>query len=178
MSEVSIFAMKASVNGWIGSGRCSREDPHKASLVHAPTYAVKKASRRRFFVKVNGVWFYLRRVADHESEVLESYVAKTLDNQVAPSFLKRAMKRHGNLQGDPDQPYLIMQCRNESYWQLGQHRKTSAATRFSRTPSNACELSRPEPSTRLAFYKCWSARNAIYLLGSYLGLPPQMQTLL
>ena len=40
-------------------------------------------------VKINGVQHDLWRAADHESEVLESYVTKTRDKQAAIRFLKK-----------------------------------------------------------------------------------------
>ena len=47
------------------------------------------------YVKINGEMRYLWRTVDHEGEVLESYVTKTRDKAAALSFIKRAMKRHG-----------------------------------------------------------------------------------
>jgi putative transposase len=47
------------------------------------------------YVKINGEMHYLWRAVDHEGEVLESYVTKTRDKAAALSFIKRAMKRHG-----------------------------------------------------------------------------------
>jgi putative transposase len=50
------------------------------------------------YVKINGEMRYLWRAVDHEGEVLESYVTKTRDKAAAMSFIKRAMKRHGQPQ--------------------------------------------------------------------------------
>ena len=50
------------------------------------------------YVKINGEMRYLWRAVDHEGEVLESYVTKTRDRAAALSFIKRAMKRHGQPQ--------------------------------------------------------------------------------
>ena len=50
------------------------------------------------YVKINGEMHYLWRAVDHEGEVLESYVTKTRDKAAALSFIKRAMKRHGQPQ--------------------------------------------------------------------------------
>jgi putative transposase len=47
------------------------------------------------YVKINGEMRYLWRAVDHEGEVLESYVTKTRDKAAALSFIKRALKRHG-----------------------------------------------------------------------------------
>lgn len=47
------------------------------------------------FVKINGERHYLWRAADHEGEILESYVTKTRDKAAALAFLKKALKRHG-----------------------------------------------------------------------------------
>src|ERR1700756_3811366 len=50
------------------------------------------------YVKINGEMHYLWRAADHEGEVLESFVTKTRDKAAALTFIKKAMKRHGSAQ--------------------------------------------------------------------------------
>jgi putative transposase len=47
------------------------------------------------FVKINGVKHYLWRAVDHEGEVLESFVTKTLDRKAALKFLRKPFRRHG-----------------------------------------------------------------------------------
>ena len=47
------------------------------------------------FVKINGERHYLWRAVDHEGEVLESFVTKTRDRQVALKFLKKTLRKHG-----------------------------------------------------------------------------------
>jgi len=47
------------------------------------------------YVKINGKMYYLRRVVDHEVEVLESFASKRRIMAAALTFIKRAMKRHG-----------------------------------------------------------------------------------
>jgi len=47
-------------------------------------------------VKLNGEMVYLCRAADHEGEVLESYVTRTRDKAAALRFMKKALKRHGS----------------------------------------------------------------------------------
>ena len=47
------------------------------------------------YVKINGEFHYLWRAADHEGEVLESFVTKTRDSKAALKFLEKSMKRHG-----------------------------------------------------------------------------------
>ncbi len=49
------------------------------------------------FVKINGERHYLWRAVDHEGEVLESYVTKRQDRKSALKFLRKTMKRHGNV---------------------------------------------------------------------------------
>jgi putative transposase len=49
------------------------------------------------FVKINGETHYLWRAVDHEGEVLESYVTKRRDRKSAAKFLKKSMKRYGQL---------------------------------------------------------------------------------
>ena len=47
------------------------------------------------FVKINGERHYLWRAADHEREVLESFVTKCRDRKAALMFLRKTMRRHG-----------------------------------------------------------------------------------
>ena len=50
----------------------------------------------------------LWRAGDHEGEVLDSLVTKTLDRKAALNFLKKSMKRHGR-------PQVIVTDRLRSY---------------------------------------------------------------
>lgn len=47
------------------------------------------------YVKLNGEMVYLWRAVDHEGEILESYVTKKRDKSSALTFMKKALKRHG-----------------------------------------------------------------------------------
>jgi len=47
------------------------------------------------FVRINGKSHYLWRAVDHEGEVLDIFATKHRDRKAALSFLKRAVKRHG-----------------------------------------------------------------------------------
>lgn len=47
------------------------------------------------YVKINGEMRYLWRAVDHEGEVLESFVTKARDKAAALTFMKKALKRHG-----------------------------------------------------------------------------------
>jgi putative transposase len=69
----------------------------------------KRASRMRsyascqwhldeVFVKFNGETHCLWRAVDHEREVLESYVTKRRDRKAALKFLRKSIKRYGQLQ--------------------------------------------------------------------------------
>lgn len=49
------------------------------------------------YVKINGEMHYLWRAVDHEGEVLESYVTKKRDKAAALAFMKKALKRHGQV---------------------------------------------------------------------------------
>jgi putative transposase len=49
------------------------------------------------FVKVNGETHYLWRAVDHEGEVLESYVTEHRDCKSVMKFLRKTMKRYGQL---------------------------------------------------------------------------------
>jgi len=48
-------------------------------------------------VKFNGDRHYLWRAADHEGDVLVSFVTKTRDKKSALKFLKKAMKKYGGV---------------------------------------------------------------------------------
>ncbi|MEP0192049.1 MAG: IS6 family transposase [Erythrobacter sp.] len=50
------------------------------------------------FVKINGETHYLWRAVDQEGEILESYVTKKRDKKAALRFLKKALKRHGQVE--------------------------------------------------------------------------------
>lgn len=48
-------------------------------------------------MRIGGKQHYLWRAVDHEGEVLESYVTKKRDKKAALKFLRKAMRKHGNL---------------------------------------------------------------------------------
>lgn len=50
------------------------------------------------YVKLNGEMVYLWRAVDHEGEILESYVTKKRDKSAALTFMKKALKRHGQVE--------------------------------------------------------------------------------
>ncbi|GAA4644482.1 IS6 family transposase [Pontixanthobacter gangjinensis] len=50
------------------------------------------------YVKINGEMHYLWRAVDQEGEILESYVTKRRDKKAALRFLRKAMKRHGQVE--------------------------------------------------------------------------------
>ena len=47
------------------------------------------------YVKLNGDMVYLWGAVDHEGKILESYITKTRDKDVALTFMKKALKRRG-----------------------------------------------------------------------------------
>jgi len=49
------------------------------------------------YIKLNGQMVYLWRAVDHEGEVLESFVTRKRDKAAALAFMKKTLKRHGNL---------------------------------------------------------------------------------
>ncbi|MEE2525689.1 IS6 family transposase [Hyphobacterium sp. HN65] len=49
------------------------------------------------FVKINGEAHYLWRAVDQEGEVLEAFVTKRRNRRAALNFLRKAMKRYGQL---------------------------------------------------------------------------------
>ena len=50
------------------------------------------------YVKLNGEMVYLWRVVGQESEILESYITKTRDKDAALRFMKKTLKRHGQVE--------------------------------------------------------------------------------
>ncbi|WP_370246270.1 DDE-type integrase/transposase/recombinase [Ruegeria sp. AU67] len=59
-------------------------------------------------MKINSKQYYLWRAADHEGEVLESYVTKRRDRVAALIHSKKAMKRYG-------QPDFVVTDKLHSY---------------------------------------------------------------
>jgi putative transposase len=49
------------------------------------------------YVKINGEMHYLWRAVGQEGEILESFVTKTRDKKAALTFIKKALKRHGQV---------------------------------------------------------------------------------
>ena len=47
-------------------------------------------------MKLNGEMVYLWRAVDHEREILESYVTRSREKAATPTFMKKALKRHGS----------------------------------------------------------------------------------
>jgi putative transposase len=50
------------------------------------------------YVKLNGEMVYLWRAVDQEGEVLESFDTKKRDETAALPFMKKVLKRHGNVE--------------------------------------------------------------------------------
>jgi putative transposase len=50
------------------------------------------------YVKIGGEMHYLWRAVDQEGEILENFVTKTRDKKAALAFIKKALKRHGNVE--------------------------------------------------------------------------------
>ncbi|MCE5972557.1 transposase [Sinirhodobacter sp. WL0062] len=50
------------------------------------------------FVRMNGERHYLWRAADHEGEVLKSFVTKKRDKKAALPFLKKTKRRYSRLE--------------------------------------------------------------------------------
>jgi putative transposase len=50
------------------------------------------------YVKLNGEMVYLWRAVDQEGEILESYITKTRDKDAALRFMKKTLKRHGQVE--------------------------------------------------------------------------------
>lgn len=50
------------------------------------------------YVKLNGEMVYLWRAVDQEGEILESYITKTRNKDAALRFIKKTLKRHGQVE--------------------------------------------------------------------------------
>jgi putative transposase len=50
------------------------------------------------YVKLNGEMVYLWRAVDQEGEILESYITRTRDKHAALRFMKKTLKRHGQVE--------------------------------------------------------------------------------
>jgi len=80
-----------------------RFGPMFASEIRKQRISGMKSSKWRWhldemFVGINGEMHYLWRSVDHEGEVLESSVTKRRDKKAALKFLKKAMRKHGQLE--------------------------------------------------------------------------------
>ena len=78
------------------------------------------------YVKLNGEMVYLWRAVDHEGEVLESYVTKKRDKSAALTFLKKALKRHGQAEtivtdGLRSYPAAMSELGNLERREMGRH---------------------------------------------------------
>lgn len=51
-------------------------------------------------MKINGALHCLWRAVDHESKILESFVAKKRDKSAALAFMRKALKRHGKVKAN------------------------------------------------------------------------------
>ena len=49
-------------------------------------------------MKINGERHYLWRAVDHEGEIFDSYITRKRDKSEALAFLKKALKRHGQVE--------------------------------------------------------------------------------
>jgi putative transposase len=76
------------------------------------------------YVKLNGEMVYLWRAVDHEGEVLESYVTKKRDKSAALAFMKKTLKRHGEVEtivtdGLKSYPAAMKELGNEDRREMG-----------------------------------------------------------
>lgn len=76
------------------------------------------------YEKMNGEMVYLWRAADHEGEVLESYVTRKRDKSAALVFMKKALKRYGRAEaivtdGLRSYPAAIMELSNLDRQEMG-----------------------------------------------------------
>lgn len=77
-------------------------------------------------MKINGEMHYLWRAVDHEGEVLESYVTKTRDKTAALRFIRKALKRNGQVETIVtdrlrSHPAAMRELGNEERREMGRH---------------------------------------------------------
>ena len=65
--------------------------------IHHGSYSNWRWHLDEVFVRINGETCYVWRAVDHEGEVLEVVATKRRDRKAALEFLKRTMKRYGQL---------------------------------------------------------------------------------
>lgn len=78
------------------------------------------------YVKINGETHYLWWAVDDEGEVLESYVTKTRDKSAALRFIRKTLKRHGQVEtivtdGLRSYPAAMRELGNEARREVGRH---------------------------------------------------------
>ncbi len=82
----------------------NRFGPMLASDIRRQRVSRMKGFRRwkwhldEMYVKIGGEMHYLWRAVDQEGEILESFVTKTRDKKAALALIKKALKRHGNVE--------------------------------------------------------------------------------
>ena len=86
------------------------------------------------FVKINGEFYYLWRAADHEGEVLESYVTKRRDKRATLCFLRKTVRKHGS-------PTKIVTDKLRSYGAALKQLGASTLQITTRYLNNRCENS-------------------------------------
>ena len=116
-----------------------RFGPMFASEIRKRRIEGMKSSRWRWhldeiFVKINDERHYLWQAVDHEGEVLESFVTKTRDRKAASTFLKKAMRKHG-------QPEVIVTDKLRSYGAALRELGASERQETSRWLNNRAEIS-------------------------------------
>lgn len=79
------------------------------------------------YVKLNGEMVYLWRAVDHEGEILESYVTRKRDKSAALRFMRKALKRHGQVDaivtdGLRSYPAAMKELGDEDRREMGRHK--------------------------------------------------------
>ncbi|MGJ3627032.1 IS6 family transposase [Sphingomonas sp. MMS24-JH45] len=82
------------------------------------------------YVKLNGKMVYLWRAADHEGEVLESYVTRSRDKKAALAFMKKALKRHGSPEAITTEGLRSYGARHGRAGRSGRSRRWAAGPTF------------------------------------------------
>ncbi|MGR3343012.1 MAG: IS6 family transposase [Paracoccaceae bacterium] len=82
---------------WHRFGPIFAAEIRRKRVQHLRAYSNWQWHLDKVFVKINGKTHFLWRAVDHEGEVLETYVTKRRDRKAAFKFLRKLMKRYGQL---------------------------------------------------------------------------------
>lgn len=111
------------------------------------------------FVKINGQTHYHWCAVNHEGEIIQSHVTEKRDKSAARTFMKKALKRHGEAETIVTDGLKSYPRRDARIGKSRSSRDRARAER--RTPSPGCIVERrgrtrrPAPATRVRDAEDW-----------------------